>query len=168
MCDADQVSTLLDLWTLRLLSFNLSPPPLPSCICPSIILRVGLGGRVLIPPSHLSLFSGQMRRWRRKMGREGGGGVEGRRPQITFHNISAPLWGGEMKKCCRWCMQIYSAIGHDVFNRYEKELRMLEGWVCVWGDAKQLFCMFITWDLVWIYMYMLWGLCKVWVSSKGQ
>lgn len=28
------------------------------------------------------------------MGREGGGGVEGRRPQITFHNISAPLWGG--------------------------------------------------------------------------
>lgn len=25
------------------------------------------------------------------MGREGGGGVEGRRPQITFHNISVPL-----------------------------------------------------------------------------
>lgn len=28
------------------------------------------------------------------MEREGGGGVEGRRPQITFHNISVPLWGG--------------------------------------------------------------------------
>lgn len=23
----------------------------------------------------------------------GGGGLEGRRPQITFHNISAALWG---------------------------------------------------------------------------
>lgn len=27
------------------------------------------------------------------MGGGGGGGVEGRRPQITFHNISAALWG---------------------------------------------------------------------------
>lgn len=57
VCDGDQVSHF-GFMNLRLLSFNLSlsPSPLPSCICPSIIPRVGLGGRVLIPPSHLSLL----------------------------------------------------------------------------------------------------------------
>lgn len=55
----------------RLLSFNL--PLLPSCICPSIIPRVGLGGRVLIPPCHPSLL------WTDEEAEEGGGEGEGRR-----------------------------------------------------------------------------------------
>ncbi len=91
VCDADQVSHFgfMNLQTSSPL-ISRSPPPLPSCICPSIIPRVGLGGRVLIPPSHLSLL------WTDEEVEEGdgdGGRRRGRRLQITFHNISVALWG---------------------------------------------------------------------------
>lgn len=57
VCDADQVSHFGFMKSQT--SSPLIPPPpplLPSCICPSIIPRVDLGGRVLILLSHPSLL----------------------------------------------------------------------------------------------------------------
>lgn len=78
----------LPLWIYEIsdfFSFNLTPPPfLPFCICPSIIPRADLGGRVLILPSHHSLQwtdeevdEGDGRRRRRRRGRGRGSGTLG-------------------------------------------------------------------------------------------
>lgn len=86
----------LPLWIYEIsdiFSFNLSPPPpffTSSCICPSIIPRADLGGRVLILLSHHSLL------WTDEQGdgrRRGWGGQRVGDPQIGFHNIFKVLWG---------------------------------------------------------------------------